>query len=477
MRGAEAIQKQKVVEQLTAVRRSTNAELRKLILEENRIDILAALLGYDIAPFHFKILSFKMGLDFGNRWRRSTLIIGPRGFGKSTAMNVVLNTWRILKNPNIRILLCSKSEGKAKAFLHEIKACLTNPRVIEIFGNQKGDKWEESSIIVAGRTVVRKEPTVSTTGLDSQVASGHYDSITADDMIDEKNTITPHLREVSKTFFYKSLLPTLEPHGEIDVLGTRYHFDDLYNWLMKQDSDFSTSTLIVSCFDENGESIYPEKFSTEFLLRKKRNMGSIIFESQYEGKTDKMTGKIFNWDSFTWIENAPTPTGMRVFQGVDLAISQSDSSADFAHCTVFHDKENFKYYVVDCWKGKLTFLQQTKLIVEKFEQFDPVRVGIEANGYQAAKYQELRDSRNERERAVRARPMQTSKDKEARAWKLTAEFERGDIIFVRGAVDALAYALIEMPESGKDLFDALDIALRTSKMGQKKQRTSESGVI
>jgi len=472
--------KRKQIEDLARVRETKNAEIRRLILEENRVDVLAALLDYDVAPFHVLLLRHKLGVDCGNRVRAFTLTIGPRGFGKSSIRNVVYNIWRILKNPNIRILIGSKASKKAKSFLSEIKGKLQNERLVEIFGDQVGPKWEEESIIVRGRTIVAKEPTVSITGWDSQVASGHYDAIVCDDLVDENNAQTEHLRGQMFKFFYKTLLPTLEPDGEFDVLGTRYHHDDLYNHLSRYDTDFARATLIVDCFDKNGESIWPEKFSTEKLREMETNMGSIIFDSQYRGRTDKMIGKIFNFDMFRWIDKAPSPTGMKVWQGIDLAISSSDVSASFAYVTVFHDKENHKYYVVDVFEGTLSFLEQTEFIIDRFHKFDPIRTGIEANGYQAAKLQELRQSKDERARAVRAHPVYTSKDKTARAWKLTADFERGDIIFVRGVCTALMNRLLEMApgkKKGTDLFDALDIALTVSKRGVKRKRRKEPGLL
>jgi hypothetical protein len=69
-------------------------------------------------------------------------------------------------------------------------------------------------------------------GVGGPIISKHYDVIILDDIIDEENARTEEQREKMRVWYYKSLLPCLEPYGEIHILGTRYHPYDLYHELL-----------------------------------------------------------------------------------------------------------------------------------------------------------------------------------------------------------------------------------------------------
>mgnify|MGYP000783398212 FL=1 len=52
---------------------------------------------------------------------KSTLDLAPRGFGKSTVGDVDYCITRILRDPNIRIMIGSKTQTQAEAFLKEVR--------------------------------------------------------------------------------------------------------------------------------------------------------------------------------------------------------------------------------------------------------------------------------------------------------------------------------------------------------------------
>jgi hypothetical protein len=57
--------------------------IRKLILEEDRLDILMRLLGYQAPPHQMMLNEFLMGRQYG-------LVLAPRGSGKSTSCDFLL---------------------------------------------------------------------------------------------------------------------------------------------------------------------------------------------------------------------------------------------------------------------------------------------------------------------------------------------------------------------------------------------------
>ena len=477
-----------------------NEFLRDLILNDNRIDLLMTeVLGYDIKDFHQVMfdsvqnnsLTITNTLDKHQLWN---LTLAPRGFGKSTCLNIARCILKILQNPNIRILIASKTDTNAVSFLSEIKQKLLRPKMTEVFGLQQGAPWNDGSIRVKSRTSDAKEDTVETIGIGGAIASKHYDLIIADDLIDESNSVTETQREKILTWFLKVLDPCLEPNGEMSIIGTRYNPDDLYGYLMenvlcqKDGSGKITKRhyLAIPALirkpnvdDRTPEikrytSLWPEKCSVKFLLKKRKVLGTIIFNTQYQNDVAAMKGKIFKLEWFKYYSSIDLKE-LKIFQGVDLASKQARNADRFAHATIGVHIETKRIYVLDYHNIVATFGQRRKIVAEEFFRYDPIRVGVEANGYQRAFIQDL--AQDDELKVVRAVPIYTEKDKVSRAWKLSAFFERGQV-YVKEGMQDLIEQLLKFPDGRyKDLFDALDLAITLAFAGKRKQRAKEPGLM
>jgi phage terminase large subunit-like protein len=263
--------------------------LKRQIVQNNRIDILAlAVLGYSIEPFHFSLLKFQFQ-------HRESLQLVFRGAGKTTICTITKSIHYLLKNPNLRILLASKTSSNAEAFLKEIKAHFEgNEMLREIFGPyydaNKVTKWDNREIEVLPRTVRTKEASITCVGVEGTVVGKHYDIILGDDLVDEENTRTKYMRDKTKQWYYQTLDPTLEPpsaevphRGEYHRMGTRYHYDDLYGYLMA--NELKEHYQIIPAL-KNGKSPWPKKYPPEWFAEKKRKSGVIIFNCQYQCHSD-----------------------------------------------------------------------------------------------------------------------------------------------------------------------------------------------
>lgn len=79
---------------------------------------------------------------------KSTLDLAPRGFGKSTVGDVDYCITKILRDPNIRIMIGSKTQTQAEAFLKEVRTHFEqNEDLIRIFGDWKTSKVNVLSLI------------------------------------------------------------------------------------------------------------------------------------------------------------------------------------------------------------------------------------------------------------------------------------------------------------------------------------------
>jgi predicted phage terminase large subunit-like protein len=452
--------------------------LRRQILENNRIDILAiAILGYEVKPFHLAMLQYQF-------LHPDSMQLVFRGAGKSTLCTITKCIHYLCKYRDARILLASKTSTNAEAFLKEIKGHLEeNTRLIELFGHfydpRKVGKWDNKEIEVLGRTRKAKEASVTCVGVDGTIVSKHYDVILSDDLVDEDNSRTKCMRDKTRTWYYQTLDPCLEPpsedvphRGEHHRLGTRYHYDDLWGHL--QENELREHTNIIPALDDHDRSPWPEKYPPEWFHKKREKAGTIIYRAQYECDTEAMKGEVFQYDDCQVIDDDALPKDMRIFMGVDLAISEESKSDLFAIVVGGIDRMG-NHYVIDYYDGHLRFGAQTTAIKRLYKKHDPIRAGIEINAYQAAQYQSLKDD----DRDIRLTPIYQDKDKLTRAWKLTPLFENKRMFFRRNMGRLIDQFVLFPNYRYKDGFDAFDLMVRASKVRKKRRgsRRQEPGVI
>jgi len=473
------------------------ATQRKLVLEDRRIDVLAAICGYEILPFHWLLIQSKRRLP--GPWR---MYLAPRGSGKSTIITIVDSVGLPLWDPDVRILIASRVKDQSKDLLAEIQGCYESERFCELFGDLRGEKWGTGEATVRTRRRKRKEPTWLAAGADGPVTSKHFDFIKADDLVDEKNARTEGERERIYTFFYKTLVPTLMlvrgdgSAGEIDVCGTRYHPEDIYARL-EDDAKVRRNICEIPALvdpktgeaDANGISIVPEILPTDDLKDLRISMGSANFDSQYQQSTKRMKGDIFKNEFFQHFEDKPfdliKALELKVWAACDLAVTEEQikNNDEYSDCVIGvddRDPSTLYVYVLETYHGQIPYTMQIGRASYIFEKWDPLRFGIEANAFQKSRlfsvYRELGGDIGDR-----CIPVITLTDKVTRAWKLSARYEAGRVWHRKNdkMTDDLEGQLVGFPKLKRDdQFDALDIAVTLGCVVRaKKKRKKKVGLF
>ena len=215
---------------------------------------------------------------------RENLYLVSRGHLKSTIITVARNVQRILNNPQVRILIGSNKSENAEGFLQEIQGRLELPIMFWLFPDilvsdpaKNAEEWTKSKLTVK-RKRKTKESTVETIGETGEITSRHYDHGTFDDMVGKQNFDTREARQKTKKFLL-DVRPLFDPGtSTIDYVGTTWHYDDAYSWLLQQEKDGLRKLGVFRrpCWypDPNGEDTpygpmklwYPEKFTVAELL-------------------------------------------------------------------------------------------------------------------------------------------------------------------------------------------------------------------
>lgn len=169
------------------------------------------------------------------------LINTPPEHAKSTTLSINYPTWRLLNNPNVKIMLVSKRAELAAEFLYAIKNRLTHPRFAQLqkdFGPPEGFK-ADASIWAADRIYLgsqrdsgEKDPSVQAVGLGGALYGVRSDLIIVDDAVILANA---HEWEKQARWIQQEVLTRLGPFGTLVVVGTRVDAMDLYKHLRTPD--------------------------------------------------------------------------------------------------------------------------------------------------------------------------------------------------------------------------------------------------
>jgi hypothetical protein len=134
-------------------------------------------------------------------------------------------------------------------------------------------------------TGVHREPNFMATSVTSEVTGLHFDCYWPDDIVSERNHRTKHLLQKSIEHFHASL-NLLEPHGRILYTATAWHDGDCLGVLRRAEKEREQRGekpfirfYVRAALEKNGvpddvegESIFPERWSTEKLYEKKLGM-------------------------------------------------------------------------------------------------------------------------------------------------------------------------------------------------------------
>ncbi len=344
---------------------------------------------------------------FVNRKSIRKLLLVPRGHLKTAMITKGFAIQSLLRNPDVRILIANQVWDKSREMLYEIKQLLTEKTDLpKLFGDFVSERWREDDIVIRQRRKALAAPTIGTSGVEAELTSSHYDIILLDDLQGEKNFQTPEQREKVKRY-YRSMIDLIEPGGVIIVIGTRWHLDDVYQYIIDNEAEYYD--VMVRKVIEDGKIIFPKKFQKHFDPKTKswtavdyhctdyidylRKRPSEEFSSQYMNDPIDSQNQIFKKDYFKYYDRRPDR--LFVSMTIDPAISEK-AAADYFSINVSGMDENYHIYVLDTLKGHWKVAESIDNIFTTYLKWKPSVVGLETVAYQKALKSWLEEKMRER---------------------------------------------------------------------------------
>ena len=365
------------------------------------------------------------------------LINVPPEHAKSTVLTINYVTYRLSVDPNVRIIIVSKTQGMARKFLSAIKTRLSHPNWTKMqvsFGPNGGYKadsptWSADMIYLgAGRDSGEKDPTVQALGFGSQIYGARADLIILDDVVMNANA---HEWEKQIEWLQKEVITRLGRHGKLLIVGTRVAPIDLYKMIRDPDqwtggkSPFTYMAMpSVLEFDEdpkkwktlwpwtdraegeqdepNEQGLYP-KWDGPSLFTRRSEVAPSVWAMVYQ-QEDVQSDSIFSPTIVAGCVNGMRKRGplkkdtpghpknvdsTYTIIGFDPAVTGRS-----AFVAVSYNRADGRIYVLDCINMvDPTPQKENALIKEWVERFKPQEFRVEINAHQKyyAMDTELRD--------------------------------------------------------------------------------------
>lgn len=306
----------------------------------------------------------------------SNLDLEPRGHFKTSIRTIGKAIFEIVNNPDIRILINHKILARAVDIMREIRGHFErNQRFRYFYGDMVGDKWGQDSFIVRTRKNILKEPTVAIGSPDHEATSGHYDVIINDDLVGLKDRYSEAERRNTMNYF-KTLIYLQEPDGYTLNTGTRWHIDDLYNYMI--DKKLYKDIRIRKAIKDDGQPLFPERFTVS-MLEHMRKEDPEMFEAQMMNNPIPSDEQLYRYENLIFCELERMNQGM-AYAYIDPAISKK-SSADFT-AMVIGRIEHDEIDVIDSVIGRYKPESFEFVVMDKCRQHNIQKIGIESNAFQ-----------------------------------------------------------------------------------------------
>lgn len=163
------------------------------------------------------------------------LINSPPEHAKSMTMTIDYATYRICKDPNIKILVVSMNQQLAASMLYAIKQRLTHPRYTKLQLNfapaegfaGDGAVWQQNMVYLGStlRDSTEKDPTLQALGVKGRIYGNRADLILIDDSVVLTNA---NEYESQIRWLQQEVITRIGPGGRIVISGTRVDPIDLY---------------------------------------------------------------------------------------------------------------------------------------------------------------------------------------------------------------------------------------------------------
>jgi len=429
---------------------------------------------------HIQVLCHKLQQVVDGECKRLMVFLPPRS-SKSVICSKLFPAWYIGRNPSHEIMSVSHSDQLASDFGRSVRDIVNSEDFDRMFNGVK----LRSDVKAAGKWKTNKNGSYYAAGVRSQIAGRGAHIALLDDVMSEEDAISESGRRYIKEWYPSGLRTRVMPNGAIIIINTRYHFDDLCGWLLKQQEEVELQNKwdvirIPAWLDEEssqllnlpvGSSYFPEWKPDEVLRideqEIKASNGSRYWNALYMQNPQPDEGGIIKKKWFKIWEYEDAPPCDLIIQTYDTAFSTKASADNSVIQTwgifgsVETDQETGRERVdgnlilLSNVFGKFEYPELRRLAQDMYKEYNPDVCVIEKKASGQSLIQDMRRTR------IPVLEYMPDRDKVSRVYAASPFMEAGKVWIPNTEwAEALYDEAIQFPNAAHDdMVDCMTMAI------------------
>jgi hypothetical protein len=378
---------------------------------------------------------------------RRFLIMVARDHLKTSYFGIAHSIWRMIRDPEERILYVMASSTEAKKTIRAIQRIVESDDVKHFFPDRalnRSTMKATEDFMELKRKGVYREHTFEARGATSTMTGGHFTTQVFDDLIDstiersdvEQERVISFFRDATNMFANMD-------EDERYVVGTRWG-GLFYDWLLEESGIADRyEKLVIGCEVDDryrqflaeigmqttlsdGDPIWHEQFSRKSFVDIEIEEGPIIFNRQFRNLASTGEDRRFEKEDFrTYIqslEENPIDRCCIIMSGQSAAIKipvkrlqrtlicdpgtgEHKKTDDTAISVCGYDQETGLIFILDEWAGKVKPDAMIEQMCLRIRRWKPQVSGIEEGTFQTVLKHTLRRAMVEQGLSTAIRPV------------------------------------------------------------------------
>ncbi len=360
-------------------------------------------------PLHLTELVTRLETALTGQGGRLVIQMGP-GFAKSSTCISAI-AWALGKRPGLRVMYSSYAHRLAKHHARALKAeAITHAGVEVDPAARSAAEWRTTS-----------DGLLLASSIGGSATGFRFNVVLVDDYCSSRaDAESAAMRERSLDWHRSVARTRLEPGGVIIVCATPWHPEDLAAHCLAHGYDH----VVCPALNAEGESTWPDRFSTEQLHEVREEIGEYDFAALYLCDPRSRTGAMFR--DVQLIDAADLPLNLRIGAGVDLAYSERKSADSSVAVVMGLDRATRRVFVLDVLRKQVrpeVFFGQLADLAK--------RHGVQAFHWHASGTEKALVP-FAHQHGVTIRALNATTDKLTRATPFSAAYNGGRVFVVRG---------------------------------------------
>lgn len=364
---------------------------QEMVLESVAYFADSFLSGPNEAPYNGRFLIGDHHLEWDEllAYYDRVCVLSARDHGKSYFFDFAYPIRQAIKYPRECGFIFSATQSQATDLLDMIKKEIESNPKLQYLVPVKKTYWGSTKIVLAnGHRIYAK-------GFNVRVRGAHPIWVVVDDGLNDETAWSETTRKKQNDYFFNSISNIITPKGQIVVVGTPFHENDLYGELKKNKRYICKTYPAESNPGEpDNKALWPDRYSLEVLNTKKIEIGTINYGREFlvSPISDEMSlfpAGLFKGspvEQFNIVLGMPlsfwTDKGIVPYIGVDFAIS-STVQADYTVIIVLGVDDFGNRWLIDMFRKKgMPYQEQRSEINRLGRLYDPGLMALESNQMQ-----------------------------------------------------------------------------------------------